>query len=231
MSATEQDSSDSQTGASKGRRSFRWGTTAGVATLFLLLRLLAVSDWNWSTAFAVAETSDFSDALPIVFGTLFAEPMLAGVLLAVLFALSFVELIWPAVPRKAWSFSLLLFPAALLVAALTWMGSFGDVWFILLILGTAGAVVLIRLLWRRGIGHESMTELFRRVGVLAVGALLVLAVAVETPWMSREKIVTADETFYGYVLEAEAGFIRVLTEDREVLIFNSSDVASREIVE
>ncbi|MFT0846247.1 hypothetical protein VR010_00645 [Actinomycetaceae bacterium L2_0104] len=178
----------------------------------------------------MAETSDFNDALPIVFGTLFAEPMLAGALLAVLFSLSIVELVWPVIPRKTWSFSLLLFPAALAVAAFTWIVSFQKAWFVLLILGTVSVVVILRLFWRRGIGHKAMMELLRRIGLLAVGALLFLAIAVETPWMSREEIVTVEETLHGHVLKAEAGFIRVLTDDREVLIFNSSDVISRQIV-
>lgn len=49
------------------------GLSAGAAVLFLLLRVMAVSHWDWSTAFALADVVDFGDAVTIIFGTLFAE--------------------------------------------------------------------------------------------------------------------------------------------------------------
>ena len=59
-------------------------TTAGAATLFLLLRVLAVSEWNWNTAAIVAESFNFSDILPVAPGTMFARPMLTGAIIAMI---------------------------------------------------------------------------------------------------------------------------------------------------
>ena len=44
------------------------GLTAAVLVLFLLLRLLAVSDWNWDTAAEVLETINVDDSISIMFG-------------------------------------------------------------------------------------------------------------------------------------------------------------------
>ncbi|MCU4295587.1 hypothetical protein D3I60_00565 [Brevibacterium permense] len=208
------------------------GTTAGVATLFLLLRLMAVADWNWGTASSIAETLDFSDALPIVLGTLFAEPTLTGILLAVLLPLAFIELIWPAVDLgRGRTLSELLFPAALLAASVTWLLSFRSLWFVVGALGVGILVVLLRLLWREGVGHDLVGRLLRRLGIASVVGFLVLAVFVDTPWMAHEEITVDGQTHTGYVLTAEAGFIRVLTDEREVLIISSSAITGRGILD
>lgn len=207
------------------------GTTAGVATLFLLLRLFAVSEWNWEAAADIAETFDFDDALPIVFGTLFSEPTLTGLVLSVLTPISVIGLVWPLITPRVQSLPLLLLPLALSVASVTWFVTFREWWFLALAAVTSAGVIGGRLLWKKGTGRKVIVQVHKRVGTLAVLALLVLAVAVQTPWMSHERITTTGGTVDGYVLGDEPGFLRVLTDDRDVIIFNTSDVKSRELLD
>lgn len=80
-------------------------------------------------------------------------------------------------------------------------------------------------------GVATLFLLLRRVGALTVAGFLALAIVVDTPWMPRERIAVGDEVIQGYVLTAEAGFIRVLTDERDVAIVNSSEVTSRTIID
>lgn len=217
--------------ARTSKRNLALGTTAGVATLFLMLRLFAVAEWDWETAAGIAETIDFSDALPIVLGTLFAEPVLTGVLLAVLVPFSLVNLAWPPTPDRRWRISHLLFPLSVLVAATTWFITFPDPWFLATAVVTAAVLVTLRLVWRHGAGHRVVLQFFHRIGTVTVGAILVLAVAVQTPWMSHERISTVDGPVTGYVLEVESGFVKILTDDREVVIFTTDEVTARRLLD
>ncbi|ALG05736.1 hypothetical protein [Kibdelosporangium phytohabitans] len=61
--------------------------------LFLLLRLFAVSDYDWHTAFAVVNTLNPKDGIAIFVGTVMADSVVAGVVPAVLLPLSAAQLV------------------------------------------------------------------------------------------------------------------------------------------
>lgn len=76
------------------------------------------------------------------------------------------------------------------------------------------------------------SALTRRAGLIGVIGLLLIAAAVDTPWMSRETIVTTTGEFDAYVLEVEPGFLKVLTTDgRPFEIIDSSLVVSRTVTD
>lgn len=211
--------------------SFTLGTTAGVAVLFLILRLLAISGWDWSTVGAVADTFSFSDAPAIFLGTLLGSPTLTGILLGVLLPLSVVRLAWPvSAGGQQITAAGLLLPVALLASTAAWVGSFHAIWVVVLALGVALVAVLARLLARHGRAHDIVVHLIRSVGLFAVAGFLALAVLVDTPWMSHERIVLDDSTIEGYVLSTDSNFVRILTDEREVIIVQSWDVQSRTII-
>src|SRR5699024_9408400 len=68
---------------------------SAVAVIFLLLRLMAVSHWNWQTVFQIGDLINFNDAISIVFGTPFAEPMYTGLVIMVLLPLTTLRVVWP----------------------------------------------------------------------------------------------------------------------------------------
>lgn len=199
--------------------------------LFLVLRLLAVSGWDWSTVGAVADTLNFSEAPAIFLGTLLGAPVLTGVLLAVLLPLSIVRLVWPvSAGGQPITVTGLLFPVALLASSAAWVASFHTFWVVAVAAGVALVLVAARLLTRNGRAHDLVVRFFRSASVIAVVGFLALAVLVDTPWMSHEHIVLDDRAIDGYVLSTQSNFVRILTEDREVLIVQREDVQSRTIV-
>ena len=208
------------------------GTTAGIATLFLLLRLLAVSEWNWGTAGAVADSFDFGDALPIAFGTLFARPELTGALIALLLPLALLHVLWPIGGRVGLpSLGRVLAAVALVTVAYVWIRTFHSWWVGIGALAFGGILVAARLIWTRGVGHRIVAGIMRSVGGIAVIGVLLLAVLVDTPWVSKERIETGSGAIEGWVLEVQPGFLKVLTEQREVEILPTADVTARRIIE
>lgn len=208
------------------------GISTGVATMFLLLRLLAVSDWNWSSAAAIADSFDFSDVFPIVFGTLFARPVITGVVIAILLPIAVLRMVWP-IGSKRVNFSLgrVLFTAALIACTVAWDNTFRS-WWVSLTGGVVAAVlVAIRLIWRHGIAHRAVAWILGSIGALTATAVLLLAALIDTPWMSREELVLPDGPVEGYVLEAEPGFLKVLTDDHDVRIIPTGEVSARTIVD
>lgn len=208
------------------------GTTAGIATLFLLLRLLAVSEWNWGTAGAVADSFDFGDALPIAFGTLFARPELTGALIALLLPLALLHVLWPIGGRVGLpSLGRVVAAVALVTIAYVWIRTFHSWWVGIGALALGGVLVAARLIWTRGVGHRIIAGIMRSVGGIAVIGVLLLAVLVDTPWVSKERLETGGGALEGWVLEVQPGFLKVLTEQREVEILPTADVSSRRIIE
>lgn len=208
------------------------GTTAGVAILFLLLRLLAVSEWDWNTAEAVSDTFDFGDLLPVIFGTLFARPALTGAIIAVLLPLGTLQILWPISANKFnLSITKVLASLTLIMVTYAWIRTFRSWWILVVAFAIGGAIVLARLIWSRGLGHRIISWVMRSIGALTVGAVLLLAITVDTPWVSKELIETAEGPIEGWVLEARAGFLKILTEDRDFVIRASSQVTSRTVID
>ncbi|MEV7196439.1 hypothetical protein AB0N81_32265 [Streptomyces sp. NPDC093510] len=154
-------------------------TTA--AFTFLLLRLFAVSGYDWHTAFAVLHTLDLDDTIGLVLGTVMAD--------------SFVSVLFLA----------LLLPVA-----------------VLRFFTEARAL--------REARNRAQMAGRRAERPDLTGAMLLGAATITTPWVPLERIELGHaKGLRGYVMQAEPGFLKVLTErEREFLILPDDDVRSRE---
>ncbi|WP_141923051.1 hypothetical protein [Haloactinospora alba] len=203
-----------------------------MAVLFLILRFMAVADWDWNTASAVVDTVDFGGVLGIVFGTLMGDATFTGVLVAWILAIASVDLAWPPAGRsREWRTLLLVAPLGAVMVAL--VSTFHMWWLLLVVVLVAAVVVGARLTWRTGRSHNVVLAVFRSFTLSSVIAVLALAVLVQTPWMGLERIDTKSRgVIVGYVFDTEPGFIKVLTEEeREFTILTTTDVVSRTLVE
>ncbi|MGW7417049.1 hypothetical protein [Streptomyces sp. NPDC054863] len=227
------------------------------AFLFLLLRLFAVSGYQWHTAFAVLHTIDLDDSIGIILGTVMADPVVAAVLLAVLLPAFLFRVVGgfllalrvrrggterlpqdaraPGGPDVA---GLVLL--AIVVAGVTaYVMSFRAWWLPLVSLFVMAVMFGIGALARRHHGQVGAASRWagRHVVGLVVGVamlgLLVSAAVVRTPWMPLERVEVSGQAqpLVGYVLEAEPGFLKFMTDEgRDFLILNEGEVKSREEV-
>nr|AFJ68083.1 hypothetical protein [Streptomyces nobilis] len=218
------------------------------AILFLVLRLFAVSGYDWHTAFAVLHTMDVDDSVSIVMGTLMADPLAAAVYLALLTPLAVLWL-WlslrearqldagdPAQGRPTRpgpkSGILLLLGALVPLGAYVW--SFHAWWLPL----TALAVGIVLFAIGRGTKADGRLQQLarwtgRRLGMLILVGWLLAAATVRTPWVPLERIDLRDGAHLrGYVLQAEPGFLKLLTEHRrDFRILTDQEVGSREEIQ
>lgn len=208
------------------------GITAAVVVMFLFLRLLAVSGWNWAVAADIADSFDFDDAIPIVFGTLFELPLATGIASSIILPLAIYRLYIMRVNHdRRWKvsdwFVIVLLGVVLYVLWRTY-----DMWWTVLI-----ALVLTVLLGlfakyvKQGPFHDAVVALARRTGTMLIVGILVLAIVVSTPWNVKEQIVTSNGVIVGHVLETTPGFVKVLTEDKEVVIYLTEEIKARESME
>ncbi|MER8046000.1 hypothetical protein [Streptomyces sp. NPDC094032] len=213
--------------------------------LFLILRLFAVAGYDWHTAFAVLHTLDLDDGISIVLGTVMASSLAAALFLALLVPVAVFRLVLslraageerrerersglPAGRPDLEGVTLLVIALAA-VAAYVW--SF-KAWWLPVAAALVGALFFSIAYGMKSTGFLRTAALWagRHLGALMVGALLIGAATVSTPWVPLERIALTDgQQIRGYVMEAEPGFLKVLTDhDREFLILNDGDVASRE---
>lgn len=208
------------------------GFTAGAITLFLFIRLLAVSGWEWGTAADIADSFNFDDAVSIALGTLFELPGVTGVIISVILPLAIFRIYWSRDKATiASQFKNVLIIATLGVTLFVLVNSFGMWWPVVASAVLTGLLVIADRIWRNGRGHKLLAALGRHTGLLFLGSIFALALLVDTPWMPREAITTQDGVVYGHVLEASPGFLKVLTDDREVIILLDANVVKRETVE
>ncbi|MFI5803333.1 hypothetical protein [Streptomyces sp. NPDC051561] len=258
---------------SEGAQGRGWSglTLTTAAFLFLLLRLFAVSGYQWHTAFAVLHTLDLEDSIGIVLGTVMADSTVAAVLLAVLlpaflfrvvggFLLALrlrqdaldevtAEKVAAARGRTGREPSegapgtgpvdlAGLGMLAIVVAGCTaYVSSFHTWWPLVAAVGVTLATGALGYATRRRpdqVGEASRWASRHLMGVVmgaVLVALLVSAAVVRTPWMPLERIELHGQgkALTGYVLEAEPGFLKVMTEkDRHFVILNDGAVKSRE---
>lgn len=204
------------------------GTIAPIAAwgfVFLILRIFAVSAYDWQTAFAVSTTLGVSDGLALLFGSLMAGHALVAILLIGVLPLLLSTYLWS--PRGRRSVVVLATTLAMVtLVALT--VSFQNWW---LPLATAALFIIFALIRVLPPGHglrRFLTGAMSRVGWVSGVAVLVIAAFIQTPWVPKEQIETTDDTFSGYVLSVDSGWVNVLTEDHKFLILKSGDVLSRE---
>ncbi|WP_399921131.1 hypothetical protein [Streptomyces kanamyceticus] len=217
-------------------------TTAAFA--FLLLRLFAVSGYDWHTAFAVLHTLDLDDTIGLVLGTVMADSFASVLFLTLLLPVAVLRLVMEArAMREARNRALVegrpaerpdLAGAMLLliavVAVVAYVGTFHS-WWVLLLMAAVGGLVL-------GIGYgvraggqlrRAAFWATRHLVALAGLAMLLGAATITTPWVPLERIEMRDgKDLRGYVMQAEPGFLKVLTEHgRHFHILTDQDVRSR----
>ncbi len=192
--------------------------------VFLILRIFAVSGYDWDTAFAVSTTLGVDDGLALVFGSLMAGHLLTSVLLIVVVPLLIAAHLWG--PRQHRSLTLLLTTVGLVtLVALT--VSFNSWWLPLATAAVLAAIALTRRLPRQSRLRRALIHVLARAGLVAGAAVLVVAAFVSTPWVPQEQIETTDGTITGYVLSVDSGYLNVLTDEHEFVILLSTDVRSR----
>ncbi|RII13857.1 hypothetical protein DSC45_23155 [Streptomyces sp. YIM 130001] len=230
-------------------------TLASAALLFLLLRLFAVSDYDWHTAFAVLHTIDLGDSMGIVVSTLMANSLAACVFLALLLPVSVLRVtdgmrgtvaarrrqaargsrgrdtVPPAeLRRERPDLTAAVLLAITLVAVITYVRSF-DAWW-LPVLACAVAALLFALAYGARAGarpRQAALWASHHLGALIVLGMLLGAATLSTPWVPLERIgVRGEQPVRGYVLEAEPGFVKLLTaENRHFRIVPDVRVTSR----
>lgn len=204
------------------------GLTAGFVALFLFIHVLAVSGWNWDTAADIADSFNFEDSISIVFGTLFELPVVTGLFTAIILPITLFRIYWT---RKTAGVDPLLknlfISGALLATQYVLLRSFEMWWPSLATVIIFLFLVLISRIWVQGKAHVFIANLGKHAGILLLVGLGALGLLVDTPWMPREEIVTEQGVIYGHVLESTPGFLKVLTDEREVHILLDSDVLRR----
>ncbi|MFK4066907.1 hypothetical protein [Streptomyces sp. NPDC029674] len=241
---------ETETGPGTGTKTEADGQGAGLtvttaAFTFLLLRLFAVSGYDWHTAFAVLHTLDLDDTIGLVLGTVMADSFASVLFLALLLPVAVLRLVMEAralrearnraraagrrAERPDLAGAMLLLIAV--VAVVAYIGTFHSWWVLLLMVGVCGVVLGI------GYGVQAGGRLqraafwaTRHLVALTGLAMLLGAATITTPWVPLERIeLGGAKGLRGYVMQAEPGFLKVLTEkEREFLILTDDDVRSRE---
>lgn len=203
------------------------GTTAALtALMFILLRLLAVARYDWDTAFALADSVDFGDAISLVVGTLLAAATITALLLAVIVPFVIAShLRHLGDPHRSARLTVVLAVLALFLAAVIrhrlWAA------FALCALVGLGLYLLHR---RGGDARTLANSVTARVGALAVAATLVVAAATDEVWVPKERLTTTGgQVLTGYVMKAEPGFVTFLDDrTRTATSLISSQITSRD---
>ncbi len=191
---------------------------------FLILRIFAVSGYNWETAFLVSTTISLNDGLAIIFGSLMAGHLLVALLLVVVLPLLVVALLWGSRARRL---VMGLSVTVALVILVTITASFRSWWLPVVVVAVLISFALIRRLPPEHPVRRVWWAVVVRATQVAGAAVLVLAAFLQTPWVPHEKIETTEGTISGYVMSVDSGYLNVLTDDHAFLILLSGDVISR----
>ncbi len=196
-------------------------TLTGAAVLFVLLRLLAVSEYDWHTTFALLHTLDLEDAPGLFVGTFMADQRISTALLVLLVPL----IAFYAAGTRSHSAPLMV---TVLVAFLVAHVRTYQQWWVPVVAVVLAAVLVGIAVRRKGDERGPGRFVLRRIGLIMAVIALVVAAVVSTPWMPRERIETTTGTIEAYVAETSPGFLKVLVaEDREFRILRDDDVLSR----
>lgn len=192
--------------------------------VFLVLRIFAVSGYDWDTAFLVSTTLGLDDGLALVFGSLMAGHLLTSIVLVIVVPLLIAARLWGPPEHRP---LLMLLTTVGLVTLLALTLSFHS-WWLLPAMGVVLAVIAVtRRLLRESRLREALVAALGRVSWLAGAAALVVAAFVTTPWVPLEEIETSDGVVSGHVLSIDSGYLNVLTDEQEFVIILTEDVRSR----
>ncbi len=192
--------------------------------VFLILRIFAVSGYDWETAFAVSTTLSLGDGLSLLFGSLMAGHLLTAALLVFVLPLLLSAYLWGPRGRRP-VVKLLSTIALVTLVALT--VSFHSWWLPPATSAVLAAFAMMRRLSvQRRVRHAAMGAM-ARVGWVVEVAVLLIAALVQTPWVPHERIETTHGTLTGYVLSVDSGYLNILTDSHEFVILISGEVLSR----
>lgn len=226
ISSIDQDNSDQRAGF------LGISVTAGMIVLFLFVRVLAVSDWNWDTAADVADSFNFDDSVSIAFGTLFERPHLTGIVISLILPAAMFRLYWLRKDKERNGFADWFIVVTLALTLFVIVNSF-SIWWPIYVSGVLLVLFAIASFFLdRGRGRKFFSRLGKHAGTALLVAMLVISLTINTPWMPMEKIETTNHgTIYGYVLETDPGFLKIMAENREVTIVTTAEVQSRTVYE
>lgn len=191
---------------------------------FVMLRVFAVSGYQWDTAFVVSTTLTVTDGLALLLGSLLAEHLLTAVLVGCLMPLLIVDYLWGPRGRRP----TVLLVATLGLATLLALTLSFDMWSLPPATAAVfGTLALTRRSSPRSLARRFLVALMARVSVVAGVGVLLIAAFGQTPWVPLERIETTSGTVVGYVLSVDSGYLNVLTTDHRVQILISGDVLSR----
>lgn len=192
---------------------------------FLILRIFAVSGYDWDTAFLVSTTLGIDDGLALMFGSLMAGHLLTSIVLVVVVPLLIAAWLWgPPEHRPV----LVLLTTVGVVTLLALTVSFRSRWLLPAMVGVLAAIAVTRWLLRESRLRGALIAALARASWVAGLAALVVAAFVTTPWVPQEVIETTDATITGHVLSVDSGYLNVLTDEQEFVIVLTRDVRSRE---
>lgn len=209
------------------------GITAAVLVMVLFVRLLAVSGWDWATAADIADSFDFDDAVPIIFGTFFEMPIVTGIAASLILPLAIYRLYLMKVdPKGHWGVSDWFVVVLLMIVIFVLVRTFHLWWTVIIAVSLTIGLGFFARYNKKGTFHEVVLAVTHRTGTILIIGILVLSIVVTTPWNVKEVITTEHNgVIVGHVLETTPGFVKILTEDRDVIILLTGDIVSRESVE
>lgn len=225
------------------------GVPGGLAILFVLLRILAVSHWHWDTATAIAGTIDLQSIFQMAMGTLFARPGLTGLVVMILLPLVVFSLVWPTPGESRWQLTPMLFATVLAAVAVSRVVSSRSWWLPIGVVVIGGGLVAVYRRYQGVLEHRVVVVGKRSLNVAILVAVLTLAATIDTPWLEREAVVVTPssvtqvlaaealgappdtEVVTGYVLQVQPEFTRILTDGRDVVILRSNQIMSREVID
>lgn len=164
------------------------------AFTFLILRIFAVSGYDWETAFLVSTTISLDDGLSILFGSLMAGHILVAIILIFVQPMLIASLIWGSADRRLVT---LLSAIVSLVILITITASFGSWWLPLAVSVVLASFALIRRLAEQNKVRTAFSAVILRAGAVAGAAVLVAAAFLQIPWVPREAIETTDGIITG----------------------------------
>ncbi len=213
-----------QSDKARGARALGAAHVAAWGFVFVILRIFAVSGYDWQTAFGVSTTLGLDDGLGLLFGSLMSGHLLTAGLLAIVLPLLIAAYLWGPRDHR---------PVVMLLATLgsvTLVGlvvSFHSWWLPVAAGVVLGVLALIRRLPAQNPFSRAAAGAMVRVGWVAGVAVLLVAAFVQTPWVPQEQIETTDGTVTAYVLSVDSGYLNVLTDEHDFLIILSTEVLSR----
>lgn len=127
---------------------------------FIVLRMFAVSGYNWETTFLVSTTLSLNDGLALVFGSLMSGHLLTAFLLMLVLPVLLAAYIWGPRRRRA---VVMLLLALGLVAFIALAVSFKFWWLPVATAAVFGVYALIRLLPKKNRVRRGSTILLANV--------------------------------------------------------------------